>query len=152
MHIPGTLAGALRLSIFEGSLFAVYWNIVAGIIINGLALALGARPVHLAILNGLPLLSQIFGLPAARLIQRRDIRKPFVLWPEGISRPAWALIPLVVLFPPDTSVRIWFTLGGAVLSHTAHAGGAVGWISWVSFAVGITMGIYMPFMNERPVQ
>lgn len=74
MRIPGPLAYALRLSVAEGSFHSIYWSIVAGVIINGLALALGARPLHLAILNGLPLLSQVFGLPFATLIQSRNHR------------------------------------------------------------------------------
>jgi len=132
MRISGPLAFALRLSVFEGSLFGVYWNIVAGVIINGLALALGARPIHFAILNGLPLLSQVFGLLAARIVQTRDIRKPFVLITEGISRACWIFVPLLIFFPPDSDARIWFVLAVAAVSHIVHSGGAVGWISWIS--------------------
>jgi MFS family permease len=132
MRITGPLAFALRLSVFEGALFGVYWNVVAGVIINGLALALGARPLHFALLNGLPLLSQVFTLPAAAIIQSRDIRKPFVLATEGISRALWLLIPLVVFIQPDNHARIWFVLLVAALSHIIHSWGAVGWLSWVS--------------------
>jgi MFS family permease len=113
-------------------MWAVYWNVVAGVILNGLALALGARPLHLAVLNALPLLSQVFGLYAARVLAARDVRKPLVLAAEGLSRGVWALVPLLLLLPEGGTVRVWFVLAVATASHVAHASGAVGWLSWIS--------------------
>jgi len=132
MRVPPQIALALRLSIFEGAVFGIYWNIVAGVIINGLALALGAQPLHFAILNGVPLLSQVFALPAAILIQSHDVRKPFTLICEGIARTVWLLVPLLVFFAPGSTARIWFVLAIAAFSHAIHAGGAIGWTSWIS--------------------
>jgi MFS family permease len=131
MRMSPAIARGLRLSVVEGSLFAVYWNVVAGVIINGLALAAGARPIHLAILNALPLLGQVCGLFAARFLQAHDVRKPLVLLVEGISRAVWLLVPLLVLLPPGNG-RVWFVLVVAASSHIIHAAGAVGWISWIS--------------------
>ena len=131
MRIAPPVARGLRLSIVEGSLWAVYWNIIAGVVINALALAIGARPIHIAILNALPLLGQVFGLPAARYLQTRDHRKAVALFAEALSRGIWLLVPLLVyLAPGDT--RVWFVLGVAALSHMAHASGAVAWLSWMS--------------------
>ncbi len=147
-RIAPPVAFALRLSIWEGSLFSTYWNIVAIVIINALALALGAAPVHLAILNGLPFLSQVFGLPAARLMQSRDVRKPFVLAAEAISRSLWAFIPLVLFLPADGTARIWLVLAIAALSHSIHWGGAVAWLSWVSDLVPEPIrGVYFGVRN-----
>ncbi len=131
MRIAPQIARALRLSVFEGSMWAVYWNVVAGVIINGLALAVGARPIHLAVLNSLPLLGQVFGLAAARYLQTRDVRKPLVLVAEGVSRAAWLLIPLLLFLPPGEP-RTLYLLAVAALSHGLHSWGAVGWVSWVS--------------------
>lgn len=131
MKIAPPVARALRLSVFEGGAFAVYWNVVAGVIMNGLLLALGAGPVALAVLNALPLLSQVFGVLAARVIQARDVRKPFAIAAEGASRGVWLLVPLLLLLPED-GARVWFVLAVAALSHAAHAAGVVSWLSWVS--------------------
>jgi len=113
-------------------MFGVYWGIVAGVIINGLLLALGARPVHFAVLNALPLLTQVFGLYAARILQEHDVRKGVVLVSEGLSRGLWALLPLLLLLPAEGYGRVWFVLAVAALSHLLHAGGVVAWLSWVS--------------------
>ncbi len=131
MRIAPAIARGLRLSVIEGALFAVYWNVVAGVIINGLALAAGARPIHLAILNAIPLLGQVCGVFAARFLQARDARKPLVLLAEGVSRAVWLFVPLLLLLP-EGGGRIWFVLAVAAVSHIIHAAGVVGWISWVS--------------------
>jgi len=131
MRIAPPVARALRISVFEGSMWAVYWNVVAGVVINGLALAIGARPLHLAILNALPLLGQVFGLPAARYLQTRDRRKPVVLLAEGVSRGVWLLVPLLLLLP-EGEPRTLYLLAVAAVSHLLHSWGAVGWVSWVS--------------------
>lgn len=148
-RIAPPVVRALRLSVMEGSLFAVYWNVVAGVIINGLALALGAKPLHMSILNGLPLLSQAFGLPAARMIQSRDVRKPFVLAAEGISRFTWILIPIAfIFFPAISPSKIWLLLIVAAISHSVHWGGAVAWLSWVSDLVPEQIrGVYFGTRN-----
>ncbi|MCX6646348.1 MAG: MFS transporter [bacterium] len=142
------LRTALQLSIIDGALFSVYWSVVAGAIINSLLLSLGAEPMHLAILNGLPSLGAVFALPAARLIQSRDIRKRFVLVTFGLSRLIWLFVPLIVLFPPNPSLQIWFVLLIAAICHTTHGAGGVGWISWVSDLVpeGIR-GVYFGTRN-----
>ena len=132
MRISRPVALGLRISIVEGSLFSVYWAIVAGVIMNGLLLAIGADPFYIAILNGLPLLSQLFALPSAKIIQDRDVRKPFTLLVEGIARAMWLFVPLIFVLPIDNMVRIWLILIIAGISHCVHAGGAIGWISWVS--------------------
>lgn len=131
MRLAPPVARALRLSMFEGAMWAVYWNIVAGVIVNGLALALGARPFHLAILNALPLLGQVGGLFAARYLQRRDARKPLALVAEGASRGAWLLLLLLPLLP-EGGVRTWFLLWVATASHLVHYAGAIAWLSWIS--------------------
>lgn len=132
MRISRPVAFALRISILEGSLHSIYWSIIAGIIMNGLMLALGAQPIHLAILNGLPMLSSVFGLFAAKIIQERDIRKPFVLIVEGISRAIWLLTPLILFLPDTGTMQVWFIIAIATLSHVIHSGGGIGWISWMS--------------------
>lgn len=146
LRIAPPIARALRLSVFEGAAFAVYWNVVAGVIANGLLLALGAGPFQLAILNALPLLSQAFGVVAARVIQARDVRKPFAMLAEGLSRAVWILVPFCVLFDATNPARVWFVLSIATVSHVAHAAGVVSWLSWVSDLVpeqirGIYFGI-----------
>ena len=148
MSATQPLSRALRLSILDGSLFSIYWSIVAGAVINSLLLSLGAEPMHLAILNGLPALGLVFSLPAARMIQSRDIRKPFALITFGISRIGWLLIPLVLFLPENTAWRIWFIIAVGALSNIAHAMGSVGWISWVSDLVpeGIR-GVYFGTRN-----
>ena len=148
MRISPPVALALRISVIEGSLFGVFWNIVAGVIINALALALGAKPFHLAILNGLPLLSQVFGLPAALAIQAKDIRKPFVLLVEGISRSLWIFLLAIPFLPVEHDFRIWFLITVAGFAHSIHWGGAVGWLSWVSDLVPEQIrGVYFGVRN-----
>lgn len=132
MHIFRPVAFSLRISILEGSLFSIYWTIIAGVIMNGLLLALGADAFHLSILNGLPMLSQVLALPAAKMIQDRDIRKPFVLWVEGVSRAIWILIPLILFIPSGSLMRVWVIIIIAAISHTIHSGGGIGWLSWMS--------------------
>jgi MFS family permease len=142
------LRAALQLSILDGSLFSIYWSIPAGAVMNSLLLALGAQPVHLAILNGIPSLGAVFGLPAARLIQSRDIRKPFALATFAVSRLVWLLVPLIVFFPQNPTLQIWFILLVAAVCHITNGAGGIGWISWVSDLVpeGIR-GVYFGTRN-----
>jgi len=146
MRIARPIENALRLSVIEGSFFGVYWNIILVIVINGLAIALNATELQLAVLNSLPLLSNMFGLPAARIIQSRDIRKPFVIVVELISRTAWLGILFILLLPDNPTLRVWFIIFVTALSHLAHAGGVVGWLSWISDVIpeqirGIYFGV-----------
>ncbi len=148
MRIARPIINALRLSIFEGSMFGVYWNILLIIVLNGLAVALDATPLQFAILNSLPLLSQLFGLPAAKMIKERDIRKPFVLWAEAVSRSLWLLIPLVIFLPDNPSLRMWFILAVTALCNIAHSGAVIGWLSWVSDLVPEEIrGVYFGVRN-----
>jgi MFS family permease len=140
---------ALRISIFEGSMFAIYWNIVAGVIINGLMLALGASPMQLALLNSLPFLSQAFGLHAAKVIQTTDVRKRFCLTMEGISRAMWIPIPFVIIFLGGSQLSIWIILLIAGVAQCTHWGGAVSWLSWVSDLVPEQIrGVYFGMRNS----
>jgi MFS family permease len=132
MSLPKPLTAALQLSILEGSLYSIYWSIISGAIINGLMLALGASPFHLAVLNGLPLLSQVFGVPAAKMVQSHDIRKPLVLVTIGLSRLLWIAVPLVVVLSTDKGTQLWSILIIGAVSHSLHSAGAVAWLSWVS--------------------
>lgn len=146
MRIARPVANALRLSILEGSMFGVYWNIMAVIVVNGLAVVLDADPFQFAILNSLPLLSQVFGLPAALIIQSRDVRKPLTLWAEGISRLMWLLLLISFFLPIDDTHKIWFIIVVAALSNITHSWGILGWLSWISDLVpeqvrGIYFGV-----------
>ena len=96
-----------------------------------LALAIGARPIHLAVLNALPLLGQVFGLPAARYLQTRDQRKP-VACPRGGSEPRRVAPPPPDPVPAGGRIRTFYLLAVAAVSHVTHASGAVGWVSWIS--------------------
>lgn len=148
MHIPRKLAYALRLSIIDGAFYNIYWLVITGVILNGLALHLGAGAMHLAILNSLPVFSQIFSLIGARIIQARDIRKPFVLYTEAASRFIWLLTPLIVLLPEHGHARILGIIAIAALSHIFHSAGAVGWLSWISDLVPERIrGIYFGVRN-----
>ncbi len=148
MRISRPIANALRLSIIEGSLFGVYWNIMLIIVVNGLAVVLGANTFQFAVLNSLPLLSQVFGLPAANIMQTKDVRKPLTLWAEGISRTSWLLLLFVVILPEDQNLKIWFVIGVTALSNITHSWGVLGWLSWVSDLVPEEIrGIYFGARN-----
>jgi len=132
MRIAKPISNALRLSVVEGSFFGIYWNILLIIIVNGMLVVFEANPLQFAILNALPLLSQVFGVPAAKLIQEKDIRKPFCLISDGISRASWLLLLFVFILPDNDMLKVWFIIGVSVIGHTTHSGGAVSWLSWVS--------------------
>jgi MFS family permease len=132
MRLARPVANALRLSILEGSLFGVYWNIITVIVVNGLAVVLHADPFQFAVLNSIPLLCQIFGLPAANIIQSRDVRKPLTLWAEGFSRNMWLLLLILFFFPMSNDQKIWFIIAVTALSNITHSWGVLGWLSWVS--------------------
>ncbi len=148
MRIAPPIVRGLRLSILEGASWSIFWGIVAGAIFNALLLLLGAGPVQIAYFNALPLLSQVFGLFAARLLQGRDIRKPMVMWAEAVSRGLYALVPLVLLLPEAGSARVLFVLAVATVSNIVHSAGNVGWLSWTSDLVPEEIrGLYFGVRN-----
>ncbi|MCU0726968.1 MAG: MFS transporter [Planctomycetes bacterium] len=146
MRIAPPVVFGLRLSVLEGSLWSVYWSIVAGALMIKLFEALGANTRELAILAALPSLASVFGVFAARFLQARDARKPVVLWSEGVSRGLWLLLPVVLVLPGRTAV--WFVLGVMAVSHSIHSAGAVAWLSWVSDLVPEQIrGLYFGLRN-----
>jgi MFS family permease len=148
MRLARPIANALRLSILEGSLFGVYWNIIVVIVVNGFAIVLGADEFQFAVLNSVPLLAQVFGLPAANIIQSKDVRKPLTLWAEGISRSMWLLLLFVFILPWDNNLKIWFVIIVVTLVNTTHSWGVLGWLSWVSDLVPEEIrGVYFGVRN-----
>ena len=148
MRIAPTISYALRLSVLEGSMFGIYWNILLVIVVNGLAVVFDATPFQFALLNALPLLSQLLGIPAAKYMQEKDIRKPLTLIAEGASRVAWFALLIIFVFQNQPELQTWLLIGITAMGHMTHAGGAIGWISWASDLIPEQIrGVYFGVRN-----
>ncbi|MFM7322578.1 MAG: MFS transporter [Armatimonadota bacterium] len=133
---PATLSRSdvqrgLRISTAE-CLFATVWGVLAtGAFQTGFALELGADPVHLGILAGLPAFVGLLQLPASLVLPRFPARKPFVAVASLLGRVLWLPIVLLAWLPAD-SARIPLFLAAVALSSTLLTITVPAWTSWMS--------------------
>lgn len=94
------VARTMRLSIVEGGLMQVFLNWTTGSVLVGYLLALGATPLHIALVGSVPLLSQLaspFGALAAEVLGRRRLVATLL---GTVGRLSW----LLAVFLPQLGV------------------------------------------------
>lgn len=121
----------LRLSTWEAVWATVWMVLTTGAFQIGFALYLGATPVTLGLLAGLPAAVGLLQLPASLYVERRGERKRFVAFASLLGRLLWLPILLLPFLLPRPLALLAFlallTLSSILLTITVPA-----WTSWMS--------------------
>ncbi len=121
----------LRVSIWEAVWSTVWATLTGGAFQTGFALMLGASPVALGVMSGLPAAVGLLQIPGSLYVEKRGERKGFVAGAAVAGRLLW----LPILFLPFLLPRpfsLWafllvLTVSSALLTVTVPA-----WTSWMS--------------------
>ena len=121
----------LKISIWEG-IWATVWTVLTtGPFQTGFALQLGATPVQLGLLAGLPAAVNLLQLPASLYVERRGERRLFCAFSSISGRLLWIPILLIPFLLPKEAqfpaFLILLTLSSALLTIVSPA-----WTSWMS--------------------
>jgi len=116
----------------EGFLSEIFVTLTGGAFLTGLAVALGAGPVALALLAALPFLAQVGQLGAPILEQRLGGRRGFVVGLLTLARLLW-LAPVALLLAGmrgewAVSVAVGAVFVQALFGMVAQNG----WLAWVA--------------------
>jgi HEAT repeat protein/nitrate/nitrite transporter NarK len=127
----------LRISIWEGVWATVWMALTTGPFQTGFALHLGATPVQLGLLAGLPAAVNLLQIPAAAYVERRGERRVFCGVSSVLGRLLWIPILLIPFLVPHaaqlTTFLLLLTLSSALLTIVMPA-----WSSWMSDLVPAT--------------
>lgn len=125
----------LWVSTFEGCLTQVFLNWSSGSILTGFLLYLGAGPVALAALAGIPLLAQLFNPLVAWLAVRVPSRRVFIMITGLIGRGLWLfpiLLPLLGLSQRDA---LFWMLAAISVSSIFQNSAGLAWIGLIADVV-----------------
>ena len=121
----------LKISIWEAVWATVWLALTTGPFQTGFALQLGATPVQLGLLAGLPAAVNLLQLPASVYVERRGERRVFCGVSSVAGRLLWLPILLIPFFVPHeaqfAAFLILLTCSSALLTIVTPA-----WTSWMS--------------------
>src|SRR2546430_13849838 len=127
---PSRLRASLDASVAEGAAAEVFGACAGGAVLTGWALFLGASPVVIGLISGLPLAAQIVQVPAAWLTQRIGAR-PLAIVSIGAARLVW--LPLVAVpflhLAPATALLVFVAV--VALASVLGVVGNNAWTVWM---------------------
>lgn len=140
---PDWVRRGMFMSVVEACLFAVWFNLVGGNFMTGLALHLGAGGFELGLLGALPPLTMLVQVLSAPYVAGVRYRRRFIMVLAAIQRCLWAGAGLVALaLPAGTGLRVYLIM--FTLSWVAVAPVVVAWQSYMSDVVPLEVrGRYM---------
>jgi hypothetical protein len=134
----GWLRRSLGASIAEGMLAELVGACAGGSILTGWALQVGFGPAMVGLIGAIPVVSQVFHLPAALLTERIG-RRRLSLGAHAASRCAWLLLPAIALLHlPPAAARAVLVATVALSSLFAVAGNNA-WVAWMGELVPASM-------------
>jgi len=127
------LRQGIRRCVWEGALCAIWGTLVGGQFLTGLALAYGARDIHIGYLAAIPCFTGLMQLPAAAVLERFGGQRRITLRAAGMARTSWILALLAPLLAAGGARVHGVTLLMAiqVISGVAMAVTSVAWLSWL---------------------
>ena len=125
-----TTRKALKISTIEGASATVHLVITTGAFLTGYALLLGANDFELGLLTAIPLLTQIFQVAGAYLVEKTGKRKAVATWGLFIGRSMWLPIALIPALPVSEPVRLFILLFG--LAGLASNFATPAWVAWMT--------------------
>ena len=121
----------LRVSTGEGVWATAWATLTGGVFQIGFALQLGATPLVLGLLAGLPAIVGLLQLPASLFGERLPQRRPFIALSAILGRLLWVPIALLMfVLPPHVALPVFLvllTVSSALLTIVVPA-----WTSWMS--------------------
>lgn len=132
---PAARAVTGTLLMAEGFLGDIFVSLTGGVFLTGVALKLGAGPLELSLLVGLPFLAQFGQLLGPVLEQRLGSRKRFVVPALVLGRAFWLVPTALVLAGAEGDRAVDLALVAVTLLATAAMVGANGWLAWMSEAI-----------------
>lgn len=133
MPKPSITRRALWISNVEGSWATLHFMLTSGAFFTGYALLLGANDLQLGVLFAIPLLSQVFQLPGAWLVERTGLRRGMVAWFSVVSRTMWlpiALIPFLLTGRFVHAFMVLYLISSVLMNFAVSP-----WVAWMSSLV-----------------
>ncbi|MFN7146000.1 MAG: MFS transporter [Myxococcota bacterium] len=135
---PRWLRRSLSVSVAEGMLAEVVTACTGGAVLTAWALHLGFGPAALGIVCALPIVAQVFHLPAALLTQALGSRR-LSLGAVALARLVWlALLAIPLLDLPLVAARAVF-VGTVAASALLGVIGNNAWVAWMADLVPASM-------------
>jgi MFS family permease len=124
------LLSGMRMSIIEGTFALILSALTSGSVMTGLALMLGATPVQISLLSGLPTLANLFQIIVPLWAERLPSRKLYTTLAAGMNRGLLCLSVLTIFLPPH--IRIYAFLGALGASYIFASISTTPWQTWMS--------------------
>jgi len=131
--IPEQVHASMHHSISEGAFAGVMAVFTGGVVLTGLALALGANEFVIGLIASIQAGSNLFQLRAYRRLEKSGNRKAMAVRFATMSRLVWVLIAVLLLFSWDGFRP--YRLGLFILLYAASTilgiYSGVPWVSWL---------------------
>ncbi len=143
------LQAAMRWSIADGALATVMGSMTSGVLLAGLALALGASDLQMGILAGMPPFATVMQLLGSYLIERFGRRKRLCFWASLSARLLWLPMIAIPLLPLGIGgqTAVWGIAFVLVLVSCLNSIAGVAWLSWTRRLV--PDGLRVAFLGRR---
>ncbi|HEX6938875.1 MAG TPA: MFS transporter, partial [Longimicrobiales bacterium] len=132
---PPEVRRTLRLSFFEGGLVQVFINWTMGSVLIGYLLALGATPLHIALVGSVGFLAQMSSPVAAwvaELVGRRRVLNAAL---ATAGRASWLVAVLLPQLPVPDGARPTILVGLVFVAGVFNAAAATTWTAWMGDVV-----------------
>lgn len=122
-------AGQRRM-VQEGVFSRVMDGLTGGVLLAGLAVALGATDLQIGVLTALPFLAQLAHVPAMAWLRRFPERRAMVVWLAGAARLLLLVVAAIPFLGPEVD-RVDVLLAVMAAYATLATLSGAGWQVWV---------------------
>lgn len=132
-NVPEEVHRSMQYAVTEGALAGIMAVFIGGVVLTGLALALGANEFVIGVIAAIQAGANLLQMRAFRAFERRGSRRTMAVKFAAASRLMWVLICALIFMSvePFASYRIWIFLVLFTLSAGLGVFSGVPWVAWL---------------------
>lgn len=131
--VPDQIHRSMQLAVSEGALTGIMATMIGGVVLTGLALALGANEFMIGLIAAIQAGANLLQMRAYQYLEKTGERKRMTVRFATASRAVWIAIIFLLFFNQDAfaTVRVWIFIVLFAVSAGFGVTSAVAWVSWL---------------------
>lgn len=132
-ELPDQVHRSMQLAVTEGALTGIMATMIGGVVLTGLALALGANAFMIGLIAAIQAGANLLQMRAYQHLESTGERKKMTVRFAAASRAVWIVIIglLFLNYESFASARVWIFILLFALSAGLGVMSAVAWVSWM---------------------
>lgn len=132
-NVPEEIHRSMQYAVTEGALAGIMAVFIGGVVLTGLALALGANDFTIGVIAAIQAGANLLQMRAFHALERSGSRRRMTVKFAAASRLVWVPICALILIIPEpfASYRIWIFLVLFAISAGLGVFSVVPWVAWL---------------------